>query len=271
LPRIQAGNLAVDYNEAGTGMPIVFIPGITEFKEAFEFQIRGLQGGYRVISYDLRRGLKRATDYTLDALVGDLRDFLRALNLSSAVICGHSFGGLVAMQFALQYPQQTNALILISAFPSMGETSPDRFLSWISSSGHPYHTSLGAKFKVNVARLLGRKSSGALAMEHRFSAVRMIAHQAESVPQAAVAQRMRIIQKTDLTPNLSEIVPPTLVITGSREKGIFLSSAQLLYQEIPNASLEVIEDAGHFSFLTRHDRFNSIVDDYLKDRLAEIS
>lgn len=271
MPRIQAGNLAVDYNEAGAGMPIVFIPGITEYKEAFAFQLRGLKDSYRIISYDLRRGLKRATDYTLDALVDDLRDFLRALNLNSAVICGHSFGGLVAMQFALQYPQETNALILVSAFPSMIDTPSDRFLGWISSSGHPYHASLGAKLKVNVVRLLGKRSPRALAMEHQSSAVRMIAHQAEDVPQATVVQRQRIIQKTNLISRLSQIAPPTLVIAGSRDRTFFLSSAEHLYQEIPNASLEVIEDAGHFPFLTRHDQFNAILDEYLEDRLLEIT
>jgi hypothetical protein len=63
----------MDYIEEGTGMPIVFIPGLAEFKEAFAYQTRGLHEHYRVISYDVRRGLKRVTDYTLDLLVNDLR------------------------------------------------------------------------------------------------------------------------------------------------------------------------------------------------------
>lgn len=271
MPRIQAGNLIVDYSDAGIGMPIVLIPGITEFKEAFAFQSRGLQSSYRVIGYDLRRGLKRAADYTLEALVDDLRNFLRAMNLDRAVICGHSFGGLIAMQFALQYPQETNALVLISAFPAAVDIPPERLLGWISSAGHPFHTSLGARFKVNMARLLGRKTSGIVAMEHQVSAVRRVAHQATEVPQATINQRLRIAQRTDLRASLPQIVPPTLVVAGAKDRGFFLSSAQQLYEGIPNASLEVIENSGHFCFLTRHDQFNGVLDEYLKDRLAMIS
>ena len=250
---------------------MVFIPGITEFKEAFVFQFHGLSDSCRVISYDLRRGLKRSTDYTLDLLVNDLRKFLQALKLDSAVLCGHSFGGLIAMQFALQYPEETDALILASGFASPPQVPPERLLGWMSSMGHPFHRSLGTSFKVHMSKLLGRRTSGVLAMQDEVAAVRNIARQADGISPTAVNQRMRIIQKTDLGESLPEITAPTLVIAGAKDKAFFLSSAQELYEHIPNASLEVIEGGGHFSYLTRHDQFNAAVDEFLTDRLTEIS
>ncbi|HEY3297240.1 MAG TPA: alpha/beta hydrolase, partial [Armatimonadota bacterium] len=253
MPRIQVDNLIVDYTDAGSGVPIVFIPGVTEFKEAFTFQYRGLQDNYRVISYDVRRGLKRMTDYTLDLLVADLRNFLRTMDLDSAVICGHSFGGLIAMQFALQYPQETKALILTSSFPAPPAGVPlDRLTGWISSGGHPLHSSLGTMFKLHMSRLLGRKSSGAINMEHQVAAVRAVAHQAEQVAPTTIAQRTKIIAKTDFRAALSEINSPTLIVAGGKDRSFFLSSAQQLYQGIPDSTLEVIEGSGHFCFLTRH-------------------
>lgn len=271
MARIQVNNLIVDYSETGTGVPIIFIPGITEFKEAFVFQGRGLQDNCRVISYDVRRGLKRTSDYTLDLLVSDLLGLMKALDLDSAVICGHSFGGLVAMQFALQYPQKTKALILASAFAAPPpDVSSDRFVGWISSAGHPFHASLGTMVKVQMSRLFGRKSS-AISMEHQVAAIKTIAHQAAQVAKSTINQRMHIIHKVDFRPALAEIISPTLVIAGGKDKSFFLSSAQQLYQSIPDATLEVIEGCGHFCFLTRHDQFNSAVDDFLSDRLASIS
>ena len=271
MPRAQIGSLTLDYTECGTGVPVIFIPGITEFKEAFTFQYRGLEDGYRIVGYDVRRGLKRSTDYTLDLLVEDLRKLLDVLSLGNAVICGHSFGGLIAMNFAARYPEVTDALILVSAFASPPPVPQDRLISWISSAVHPFHRSLGTSFKVQMARLLGRKTSNVLAMQDQVQAVRILAHQAAKTSPTTVTQRLRIIQKTDLRDALPHVAAPTLVIAGSKDKPFFLSSAQELYERIPKASLEVIENAGHFSFLTRHDQFNTLVDDFLTEHLAEIA
>ena len=271
MPRTQIGTLTLDYFEAGLGVPMIFIPGITELKEAFAFQFRGLEDSYRIISYDVRRGLKRSTDYTLDLLVQDLRRLLEALNLPNAVICGHSFGGLIALQFAATYPAQTDALVLVSAFASPPPVPQERLIGWISSTGHPLHRSIGASFKVHMTRLLGRKTLDALAMQDEAAAVRLIAREAEKTSRTTITQRMRIIQKTDLRAMLPQIQAPTLVVAGATDRSFFLSSAQELYEHIPKAALEVIEDTGHLCFLSRHDRFNAAVDDFLTEHLAEIS
>ena len=191
--------------------------------------------------------------------------------MNSAVVCGHSFGGLIAMQFAREYPEETKALVLVSSFPSAPERmSTGRFTGLISSGGHPYHTSLSALFKVHMARILGRKNAGALVMEHQVASVKEIAHQAALVNQTTIAQRMKIVAKADFRETLSDIMAPTLVIAGSKDRA-FLSGAQSLYQGIQDSSLEVIEGGAHFCFLTRHDQFNLLVDDFLSARLAKIS
>lgn len=269
--RINAGNLIVDYHETGMGLPVIFVPGITEFAGAFQFQFQGLQNSYRLISYNLRQGLKRPGEYTLDLLADDLRRFIEEVDLSGAVICGHSFGGLVALKFALRYPEMTRALVLISGFAAPPPDTSDRFLASISAAGHPFHRSLGARFKLHMARLLSGGSPHALTMEYAMSAVRTIARQAEKTNQTTIDQRMRIIRTSDFRASLPEILAPSLIVVGAKDRPFFLSSAQEMYEGIPDASLEVLEDGGHFCFLTRHDQFNAALDDFLKERLARIS
>ncbi|MDI6827131.1 MAG: alpha/beta hydrolase [Armatimonadota bacterium] len=271
MPTIKIDTLGVDYHEAGNGIPVVFIPGITEYKEAFVFQFRGLKDSYRVISYDIRRGLKRPTDYTLDLLVQDLKGLLKALKIDTAVICGHSFGGLIALQFALTYPEETSALILVSAFASLPPLHEDRLLGWISSAGHPFHKSLGAGLRVQLAKLLGVKGSKMLTMVDEVSAIRAVARQAVKTSRTTITQRLRIIHGTDLSSRLEEIAAPTLVVAGAKDQGVFLKAAQQLYEGTPNATLEVIEGGGHFCFLTRHDQFNAIVDEFLTKHLQEMT
>jgi len=120
-----------------------------------------------------------------------------------------------------------------------------------------------------MARLLGRGSS--LGMQDEVAAVRMIARQSAKTSKITISQRLKIIQKTDLRQELSQILAPTLVIVGAKDRSFFLSSAQELDESIPEASLEVIERAGHFCFLTRHDQFNTAIDEFLTERLAELS
>jgi pimeloyl-ACP methyl ester carboxylesterase len=271
LPTIRVNTTTVDYYEAGTGLPVILIPGITEFKEEFVSQFHGLSNSYRLISYDPRRGLKRASDYTLDMLVEDLRRLMSALGLHGAVICGHSFGGLVAMEFALQYPDLAKALVLVSSYASVPHIPADELVAATSSAGHPFHRGIGTAFKLRIARLLGRKTAGTVAMEDEVSAIRTVARQAEKTSKTTIYERMKIIQKTDLRDRLPLIEMPTLVIAGAKDRAAFLSSAQQLYESIPNAALEVLEGTAHFCFLTRHDQFNTVVDDFLTSRLAEMS
>lgn len=270
MPRVHIDSVTVDYCEAGSGFPIIFIPGITEFKEAFSLQLRGLSDSYRVISYDQRRALKRTSDYTLDLLVSDLHRFMNALRLGNAVICGHSFGGLVAMQFAKEHPGEASALVLVSAFPAPPAVPDDRFLGWISSARRPLHKTLGARFKVGLSRLLGKEISGSLSMQDEFVAIGSAARQAAKTARLMVNQRMNIIRTTDLRPILPEIQAPTLVVVGSKDKGFLLTSAQEIYNNVNDSSLEVIEGGGHFCFLTHHDQFNSAVDDFIAERLPEM-
>lgn len=270
MPRLDINNFAVDYMETGAGLPIIFIPGISEFKEVFVFQFGGLQDSFRIVSYDVRRGLKRSADYTLDLLVEDLKGLMKALDMRSAVICGHSFGGLIAMEFAVRYPEQTRALILVSAFSSPPDMSPEALLGHISAAEHPLKTSVVTKVRAFAERLLGKQSSSSLVMEHQVEAVLDVARQASGTSKTTIQQRLGIIKGTDLRPNLPKIVAPTLVVAGAKDKAFFLASAQGMYERIPDATLEVIEGVGHFCFLTRHDQFNSAVDDFLTDRLAQL-
>lgn len=271
MPRLHVNSTTIDYCEAGTGMPVVFIPGISEFKESFAFQFRGLSDSYRLISYDVRRGLKRASDYTLDLLVNDLKKLLEGLKLDSAVICGHSFGGLIAMRFALDNPAGTKALILVSPFASPPTNSPARLQRWISSIEHPYNASLGTRLKVRINKLFASKVPSSQVMDDQVAVVRSIAKQAKKTSPTTITQRMRIIMETDLRESLEGIQAPTLLVAGAKDKAFFLSSAQEIYERIPNATLEVIENGAHFCFATRHDRFNAAVDEFLTKHLARIS
>lgn len=268
MSKISSNNLIIDYDMAGYGAPIVFIHGITESKKAFYYQMTGLQNDYKVINYNLRLGLKNSAEYTLDLLVDDLKRFLEMLNISSAVICGHSFGSLIAIQFALTCPHMTNALVIISGL-ALHPNIPDNLFDSLSASGK-HNGSMSIRLRLQVSKLFKNKFWNEHKKSHENPTLRTLALEANLVSKTTVSQRMRIIKKTDVRDLLPAISAPTLVTAGANDRAFMLSGAQYMYEHIPDSSLEVIENSGHFCFITHHDLFNAALDEFLKERLTQI-
>lgn len=130
MPTLELAGWKATFQETGVGLPLVFIPGLTEYKESFLFQFSGLRDKYRVISYDVRAG----DNPDVLALAEDLGKLLDGLRLPSAVIAGHSFGGLIAQQFAQLHPDRTTALVLMSTFAKAPDTKQGKLLRYMSSA-----------------------------------------------------------------------------------------------------------------------------------------
>jgi len=83
------------------------------------------------------------------------------------------------------------------------------------------------------------------------------------IDQPTLKARLKILRETDMTSVLDQIEAPTVIIAGSKESPDILSGSQLMYQSIPDSSLEIIEDADQYYFYTNHDRYNAIIADHL--------
>jgi len=113
---ISGGTLA--YTTAGVGAPILLIHGLGGSRGTWDQVVDTLATGHRVIAPDLPghgQSDAPAGDYSLGAHASALRDLLVALGHRSATIVGHSLGGGIAMQFAYQFPDRADRLVLISS------------------------------------------------------------------------------------------------------------------------------------------------------------
>lgn len=259
MPTAEIDGLRVEYIETGSGLPIVFVPGLAGSKEWFHYQLSGLSDRYRVISYDLRRARGK---YDLDILASDLSRLLGALRLPAAVVAGHSFGALVAIQFAVSYPSRCLALIAMSAAPCYPAMSAEQLVSGLCPGE--------IKFESFFARLWKRLTGAKPAPHDDSDPLAYLVRHNAGLDSATLDARLRILREVDLSPALGEVSAPTLIIAASGDLPKILSGSQLMYQSIAGSTLEVIEDAGHFCFYTRHDLVNSTIDDYLNARLARL-
>jgi pimeloyl-ACP methyl ester carboxylesterase len=250
--------LRVAYEDAGTGLPIVFIPGLTGTKDWFTYQFRGLRESYRIISYDVRAA-RSAASYTLDLLAEDLARLLATLRLPSAVIAGHSYGAMIAQKFAACHPEQVAALILISAFAHLPETPSDAIVKWMSPGTPPVEP----KFKLLLRKVLHLKPP---APPDDIEGLEWLAWHGTGNMGTTLSSRVGLVQEFDSARSLSRMDAPSLVIVGADDDPVFLSAAQELYETIPDTTLEVIEGGDHYCFFTRHDIVNSVIDEFLMER-----
>jgi len=117
MPFIRAGNLNVFYIEHGIGRPIIFVHGNWATGSWWEPLLAKLPDGLRGIACDMRgRGRTGGpdSDYSIPSLAADLKAFAEAMRLDWFHVVGHSLGSAVAMQFALDHPEQVHTLTVVA-------------------------------------------------------------------------------------------------------------------------------------------------------------
>jgi pimeloyl-ACP methyl ester carboxylesterase len=115
MSEFQVGGLAGE--EAGDGVPVVLLHGLTATRRYVVMGSRNLErGGHRVVMYDARgHGRSEpASSYGYDALAEDLRAVLDDRGIDRAVVAGASMGAHTAVRFALEHPERAAALVLIT-------------------------------------------------------------------------------------------------------------------------------------------------------------
>lgn len=152
MPRFVYKKTKIYFEDQGRGVPIVFVHPPAMGRKAFYFQSQ-LSQHFRVIFPDLSgHGDTKGPfqDVSVTGYANEIKALLDHLNISKAVICGYSSGGIVAQEFAILFPDRTRAVILSGGFPevqSMGfkyehiagmyfVKEHPKFLAWLIAKSH---------------------------------------------------------------------------------------------------------------------------------------
>ena len=112
------------YVKTGQGPALLLLHGLGCDHTTWEPVIDALARRYTVIAPDLLghgRSAKPRADYSLGGYANGMRDLVTLLGIDKVTVVGHSFGGGVAMQFAYQFPERTERLMLVGS----GGLGPD--------------------------------------------------------------------------------------------------------------------------------------------------
>lgn len=253
---IQTGKFKTNYHDLGDGFPCVFLhgsgPGVTAYANWHKlFPI--LKDEYRVIAPDMVGfGYTERVEgqvYNMRVWVKQTIDLFDALGIEKANLIGNSFGGALAMSFAINYPERVNKLVLMGA---MGVSFP---ITYGLDQVWGYEPS-----PANMAKLLE-----IFTYDHSFATDELAESRYQGSIQPGFQESFSSMfpeprQKgvEDMAGDqhyIRNIEHETLIIHGREDRVIPLSNSYELIQLIPNAELHVFGKCGHWTQIEHTEDF----------------
>ena len=117
MPKVKAGDLTLNYEQQGTGDPIILIPYLTADHACYAFQVAEYSKHFACISVDLRgtgESDNPPGDYTTEQLADDIAAFMQALGIAKAHIFGLSLGAVTGIWLAAKHPEMVTSLSIHS-------------------------------------------------------------------------------------------------------------------------------------------------------------
>src|SRR5215469_15269169 len=120
MPQVQANGITMNYDQQGTGEPLVLIPYLAADYACYAFQVAEYAKHFTCLSVDLRGAGetdKPEGTYSTELFADDVAAFMQALGIQHAHVAGLSLGAATGMWLAAKYPDKVKSLSLHSAWP----------------------------------------------------------------------------------------------------------------------------------------------------------
>jgi proline iminopeptidase len=271
--RVAVEGASLYARTVGRGDPIVVLHGGPDFDHAYLLpDLDRLKDSFHLVYYDQRgRGRSadgvRAEDVTLQSELEDLERVRRHFELEAPALLGHSWGAVLALEYALRHPTRVSRLILMNPAPASAADVAVLRKAYLEKLGaaHERQTRIrsGAAYQAGDPKAVAARYrihfKPALKRAEDYERL-MSAMEAQFVRQGSAGIRKaravedRLYRDTwevpgyDLLPKLAALRIPTLVLTGDHDF-IPAAVAERIARAIPGARLVSLEGCGHFTYL----------------------
>lgn len=260
------------FRAVGNGRPLVILHGGPDFNHNYLLpELDRLSSAFGLIYYDQRgrgrsaRGV-RPEDVTIESEVEDLDALRRYFGLDAIAVLGHSWGGVLAMEYATRRPAHVSHLILLNTPPASHAdyvrlreqrqaTDAASLAKMRAISGRPAY--LAGDIETEAEYYRAHFSKAVRRADHLASVVgRLRAHftPADIVKARAIEERLYaqtwLLPGYDLLARLRKLGAPTLIIHGDHDLIPFECSNHVA-QAVSGSRLVVLADCGHFAYLER--------------------
>ena len=271
--RIPIGNASLFARDIGRGQPMIVLHGGPDFDQAYLLpDLDRLADRFRLIYYD-QRGRGRSAegvqpdDVTLTSDVDDIDRVRQHFQLESSALLGHSWGAVLALEYALRYPTRVSQLIIMNPAPASASdvavlrkaylqklgAEMERQRTILASpayqQGNP--EAVAARYRIHFKPALARPQDYEKLMATMKAG--FIRQGKDGIVKARAVED-RLMRDTwevdgyDLLPKLRNLKVPALVIWADHDF-IPAEIAEHIARAIPNARLVTMRNCGHFAYL----------------------
>ena len=263
----------VVYRTAGKGPVLLLVHGLAGSAETWKHVMPALAKRFSVLAPDLLgqgQSDKPRGEYSLGAHANTLRDLMDTLGHQRATVVGQSLGGGVAMQFAYQFPERCERLVLVDsgglgrevtfylrllAVPGFESVFPFFCTPRLRDAGNLVATWLGrAGVRSTPASQEVWRSYASLADEENRSAFFRSLHDVIDFNGQAVSALGRLYRAARL---------PTLIVWGAQDPLLPVSHAVAAHKAIPGSRLEIFDGVGHYPHCEAPERFVALLVDFI--------
>jgi len=251
MPYLHSAGVEIHYVDWGAeeaAETILFVHGSFASSRWWQPVLKRLPQQFRAIVPDLRgcgrSGRPAEQDaYAIPRQAADLLALTEELNLWDFHLVAHSFGGAIAMQFALDAPDRLRSLVLVSTAPAEGVITPKEVYTYLE--------------RMQDDRGLLVKALASLMPGHPLDAFfQQLVNDAQSMAPAAFTANARALGDWNIASRVRELRVPTLFIWGDQDIIVGREAIEHTFLGVLGAHrLEVFRQVGHVPFLERPDAF----------------
>jgi len=244
--QIEIGELKLNYWEVGKGQEtLLFIHGFTGNIEEWYLQILEFEKTHKILAVDLRGHGKseiKGDKLTITDISNDINQFLEKKGYSKVILVGHSMGGMIALHFALRFPDKVRKLVLISTTAGGSHRKiSDSQIEFIKST--------------TVDKLIDMMSKVASIPLHKIKPERREFYKklqywskkrrGEGISNNTFIIYLKATSDFDVRNRIHEIKMPTLIVCGDKDNLVKRQNSKLMDERIPNSKMIIFHECGH--------------------------
>src|SRR5712671_5326210 len=235
------------YEAAGDAAlpPLVFLHGIGGAARAWRGQLAAFSDRYRAIAWDMPGygGSVLLPSVSIAALADALRDFLQEIGATTPILVGHSIGGMIVQQLLAKSPDIANAVVLAQTSPAFGKPDGDWQKAFIEARLGPLDR---GETLVSLAPSLVKELVGD---DPDIGGIELARDCMACVPEATYRATMLAMLGFDQRNALKNIVVPTLLLSGSKDKNAPALMVAKMATYIPSVEYIELKGVGHLANL----------------------
>jgi len=273
--RAQVHGTTLFYDSVGSGRPLLVMHGGLGWDHTYlRPWLDVLAGQVEVIYYDHRGNGRSAAGRDWEAIdhatwVEDADTLQTALGHGRFILFGHSYGGFLALEYTLRYPDRLDGLILCGTAPAFAHSdvaianaqargTPEITQTFLNLFSSPVEQDSTFRSGVRTILPIYFHEPDEASISRAFDDVVFNA-------QAFNRASFHCLQHFDVRDRLAEIDVPTLVLGGHHDWMMPPShSVEVLHTALPHAEMNIFERSGHFPFIEERALFAEVVTEWLQ-------